>query len=35
MESSRVIMKETAVSAVELVQSVDGVLTGVTMNHVQ
>ena len=35
MESTRVIVKETAVSSVELVQSIDSVLTCVTMNYVQ
>jgi len=35
VESSRVVVEEAAVGAVELVQSVDGVLTRVTVDHVQ
>jgi len=35
VEATSVVVEEAAVGAVELVQSVDGVLTRVTMNHVQ
>jgi len=35
METASVVVKEAAVGAVELVQSVHRVLTGVTVNHVQ
>jgi len=35
MEAASVVVEETAVGAVELVQSVDGVLTGMAVNHIQ
>jgi len=35
VEAASVVVEEAAVGAVELVQSVDGVLAGVTVHHVQ
>jgi len=35
MEAASVVVEEATVSAVELVQSVDGVLTGMAVNHIQ